>query len=115
MVFGDVENVETFVARAVSVAEALGDEKYLRVGVVIVVSGDVYVVKVFRLMLNDEKMFLGDGVGVMFVEGLYKSVIKLMYYSYVVEDGKIVFDYEARYLCALLYVCYLSILCVFGG
>ena len=112
---GDVENAETFAARAVSAAEALGDEKHPRVGAAIAVSGDVYVAKALRSMSNDEKTSLGDGAGVMFAEGLYKSAIKLMHYPHVVEDGKIVLDYEARHLCALLHARYSSILRASGG
>ena len=104
----DATLAETHAARAVSGAEALGDEKHPCVGVAVAVSGDVYVAKALRSASGASA--LGDGAGVMFAEGLYRNAIKLMHYPHVVEDAKIVLDYEARHLCALLHARYSSVL-----
>lgn len=105
-----ISEAEMFAARAVSEAEALGDEKHPRVGVCIAASGDVYVAKALRSSVNAAEGELGDGAGIMFAEGLYKSALKLMHYPHIVEDADIVLDYEARHLCALLHARYSSIL-----
>jgi len=112
---GDADNAEAYAARAVSGAEALGDERHPRVGAAIAVSGDAYVAKALRSMSNDAKTSLGDGAGVMFAEGLYKSAIKLMHYPHIVEDGSVVRDAESRRLCALLHARYSSVLRASGS
>jgi tetratricopeptide (TPR) repeat protein len=104
----DVTLAETHAARAVSGAEALGDDKHPCVGVAVAVSGDVYVAKALRSTSGASA--LGDGAGVMFAEGLYRNAIKLMHYPHMVEDAEIVLDYEARHLCALLHARYSSVL-----
>ena len=93
-------------ARAVSEAEALGDEKHPRVGVCIAAAP--YVAKALRSSVNAAEGELGDGAGIMFAEGLYKSALKLMHYPHIVEDAYIVLDYEARHLCALLHAAILE-------
>ena len=67
----------------------MGDEKHPLCGVCIAAAADVPLAKALRSSVNAAEGELGDGAGIMFAEGLYKSALKLMHYPHIVEDAYI--------------------------